>query len=180
MPDAPTTEAPASTEPAPGGQDDLGDAGKRALVEERSARASAEKTARALQKELEALRAGAMSEQEKAIEKARAEARSETLSAANRRILAAEVKAAAASRLADPADAVRFLDLEQFHVDEDGNVDQKSIARALKELLEAKPYLAAGASKPSGSADGGPRGATPPQSPSEVMNQWLRGGRTRP
>jgi len=55
----------------------------------------------------------------------------------------AEVRAAAAGKLADPSDALRFLDLAQFEVGEDGDIDQDEIADAIDELLTQKPYLAA-------------------------------------
>ncbi|OZF25171.1 hypothetical protein CH296_28085 [Rhodococcus sp. 14-2496-1d] len=45
--------------------------------------------------------------------------------------------------LADPADAPRFIDLDQFEVGENGTVDATAIADAIKELVEDKPYLAA-------------------------------------
>lgn len=61
---------------------------------------------------------------------------------ANKKILRSEVKAAAAGKLNDPADAYRFLDLDQFEVSEDGDVDEDEIAAAIAELIESKPYLA--------------------------------------
>ncbi|OQQ32272.1 hypothetical protein A6411_10725 [Prescottella equi] len=64
-------------------------------------------------------------------------------SRANRRIISAEVRAAAATKLADPSDAHKFLDLDQFEVGEDGEVDQDEIADAIDDLLKDKPYLAA-------------------------------------
>lgn len=62
---------------------------------------------------------------------------------ANQKILRAEVRAAAAGKLADPSDAPKFLDLDQFEVGEDGDVDQDEIADAIDDLLKDKPYLAA-------------------------------------
>src|SRR5690625_6678195 len=52
---------------------------------------------------------------------------SEALAKANARIVRSEVKAAAAGKLADPSDAYKFLDLDQFEVDDDGNVDEDEI-----------------------------------------------------
>lgn len=78
------------------------------------------------------------------------------------RIVKAEVKALAGSRLKDPGDAVRLLDLDQFEVDEDGNVDEAIVKAALDELIESKPYLALDAStsrrRPAGDIDQGVRG----------------------
>ncbi|OZF00848.1 hypothetical protein CH300_20125 [Rhodococcus sp. 15-1154-1] len=62
---------------------------------------------------------------------------------ANQRILRSEVRALAAGKLADPADAIKFLDLDQFDVGNDGEVDQDDIADAIDDLVEKKPYLAA-------------------------------------
>ena len=95
------------------------------------------------------------SDAEKAVVAAKAEGRTEALAAANERLVKAEVRIAAAGKLADPADAVRFLDLADFKVDDDGNVDAKSIGKAIDQLLKDKPYLAPGhTGKPSGSGDG--------------------------
>lgn len=71
-----------------------------------------------------------------------AKERAEVLSKANSRIVKSEIKAAAANLFADPTDAVKFLDLDDYEVDEDGNVDEKAIARDLKSLLRDKPHLA--------------------------------------
>jgi hypothetical protein len=38
---------------------------------------------------------------------------------------------------------VRLLDLSQFELDADGNVDEDEVADAIKDLIERKPYLAA-------------------------------------
>ncbi|KRC37517.1 hypothetical protein [Oerskovia sp. Root22] len=65
------------------------------------------------------------------------------LAKANERIRKAEVRAAAAGKLSDPADALKFLDLEQFEVGSDGEVDTSAINEALEGLVKSKPYLAA-------------------------------------
>ena len=85
------------------------------------------------------------SAEEKAVAAARAEGRTEALTAANARLVRAEVKAAAAGVLNDPDDAVNLLNLDEFEVDEDGEVDAKAIKAAVQRLADAKPYLAAGA-----------------------------------
>lgn len=87
----------------------------------------------------------------------------EALSRANARIVKSEIKAAAKGVLNDPADAFKFLDLEQFEVDDDGNVDEELMAEAIAELVTEKPYLAAqGSRKQRGTADGGVRGKARP------------------
>lgn len=65
------------------------------------------------------------------------------LAKANDRIRKAEVRAQAATLLADPADALRFLDLDQFEVGSDGEVDTAAVREAIEGLVKSKPYLAA-------------------------------------
>lgn len=82
----------------------------------------------------------------------------EAMARANARIVKSEVKAAAKGVLADPQDAYRFLDLDQFEVDDDGNVDEDDIADAIADLVKNKPYLAAqGGRRFQGDASGGTR-----------------------
>jgi hypothetical protein len=166
MSDAPTTETAAETSgdsaeaPAPEatteGETALGDAGKKALdamkAERKTARdqAAAEKArADALQAKLDGKEAEYAAEQK---------SEQAALAKYNDRILKSEVKAAATGVLADPADAYKFLDLSKFEVDDDGNVDESVIAKALADLVKNKPYLAAqGGTRFQGTADGGAR-----------------------
>lgn len=93
------------------------------------------------------------------VEKVQREARAAALAEANQRIVRSEVKAAAGGKLADPQDAVRFLDLTEFEVDEAGDVDTDAIAAAIDDLVKKKPYLSAqGGKRFQGSGDGGHRG----------------------
>lgn len=112
-------------------------------------------------KRLAEIEEASKSEQEKAVTAAKAEAdkaaRAEVTERYQRRIVTAEVKAAAGGKLADPADAVRLLDLAQFDLDENDEVDGKAVAKAIDDLLKAKPYLAAKQSKAGGDAGQGPR-----------------------
>ncbi|MCK8670997.1 hypothetical protein M1M07_07680 [Rhodococcus sp. HM1] len=122
----------------PDGADQLGDKGKRAIGRMK-ARLAAEKQKRiAAENRAAELEAG---NDDAAAQQRQIEA--EALAKANDRIVRAEVRAAAAGKLADPADAHRFLDLSQFEVGDDGEVDQDEIAEAIDELLNEKPYLAA-------------------------------------
>lgn len=155
--DTPPTDTPPAEDPP--GSDALGDAGKKALDamkakwKEAETKAKAEADARAaLQAKLDGKEAEHVAAQEKAaLEQA-------ALSKANDRILRSEVKAAAKGVLADPQDAYKFLDLNSFEVDDDGNVDEAVIAKALTDLVAAKPYLAAQSGKKfQGSADGSAR-----------------------
>jgi hypothetical protein len=143
------TTPPEPTQPAgpPGDETALGDAGKRALHAEREARRDAE-TARKTAEE----RAAAIAS----------------------RLLAAEVRAAAAGKLADPGDAPRLLDLAQFTPGEDGSYDTGAITAAIDQLVTGKPYLAAGARGVfQGSGDGGPRGE--PGGGGQLTRNDLRG-----
>lgn len=111
------------------GTADLGDAGKRALAEERRARKAAEK-------ELETLRRAAMSDQEKAIAQAKTDAQTEAAKAAAPRLVKAELRAAAAEA-GVPKDALdgflEYADLSRFLTD-DGEPDSKQITAAVKRL----------------------------------------------
>jgi len=142
------------------GEKELGDKGKQALdrmkkkwQDERDKRA-------AMEAELADLRKP--KDDEKPDEKQiRADADKAATAKVNERILRSEVKAAAAGKLADPADAYRFLDLSKFDVDDEGNVDEDEIADAIDDLLAKKPYLGVtqgDKKKFQGSADGGARG----------------------
>lgn len=150
---------------------ELGDAGKKALDAERARARDAEKASKADRKRADELadrlakiEESSKSEHDKALEQARKEAGEtagkEATAKANRRIIRAEVKAAAAGTFADADDAVALLDLEQFDIDDDGEVDAKAIAKELDALLDRKPHLRAGGAKPQGSGDGGARTTT--------------------
>lgn len=159
-----------------GGQDDdgsgsgddgdgLAEAGKKALAGERKARREAERARKAAEAELAELRAAQAAKKnddgdgaKPDAEQIRREAEQAATVKANERILRSEVKAAAAGKLADPADALAHLDLSKFEVGDDGSVDESEIADAIGDLLKAKPYLAARAQGFQGTGDGGPRG----------------------
>lgn len=106
-------------------------------------------------------------------ESVRRSAEQAALAKANTRIIRAEVKAAAAGKLADPADAYKFLDLDQFEVDDDGNVDSEEVADAIEELVKSKPYLAAqGRQRFQGTGDGG--AARKASRPKQLTKQDLK------
>ncbi|WP_327268804.1 hypothetical protein OG233_14100 [Streptomyces sp. NBC_01218] len=137
-------------EPDPDGADELGDKGKRALASMKGKWRAERDRARELAERL-AEKDGADES-----EKVRREAESAALSKANSRIIRAEVKAAAKGVLADPADAYKFLDLDQFEVDENGDLDSDEVTEAINELIKSKPYLAAATAKRfQGTGDGG-------------------------
>lgn len=160
--DAPETTSPASDAPADadpqGDPAALGDAGKKALDAMKAERNAARQEA--AEAKAEAARLKAAQEGREAEHKAELEAqkvREEALATANQRILKAEIRAQAAGKLADPADALNYLDLADFEVGEDGDVDSAAITQAIAELLDKKPYLAAQGQRFQGSGDQGPR-----------------------
>lgn len=159
--------------------DGLGDAGRAALQKERAARKEAEKARRALEAEIAAIREQAQQSSDEAAKKAEAdrirqEATEAATARANERILAAEVRAAAAGKLSDPADALRFLDMKDFEVAEDGSVDAGEISGAISDLIKSKPYLAATAQGFQGSGDNGSRGGKPGGPPQITSREALR------
>lgn len=153
------TATEASTDTTAEGEAALGDAGKKALDAMKAKWKDADKLAKDNAAALAAIQAKLDGkEAEHATEQAKRETEQAALAKANDRILKSEVKAAAKGVLADPQDAYKFLDLESFEVDDDGNVDEDAIAKALTDLVAAKPYLAAqGGKRFQGSADGGAR-----------------------
>jgi membrane protein involved in colicin uptake len=165
------------------GQDDAGDggdlaeAGRKALAAERKARRDAERARKAAEKELADLKAAQQAKKDgddaaAAADKTRRDAETAALAKANARILAAEVKAAAAGKLADPADAARYLDMAEFEVGDDGSVDAEAITEAISVLIQAKPYLAAKAQGFQGGGDGGAR--TGGSKPRQVTDAELK------
>lgn len=148
--DEPDEEEPEGDEPDPEGADELGDKGKRALASMKGKWRAERDRARELAERL-AEKDGADE-----AEQVRRQAEKDALSKANGRIIRAEVKAAAKGVLADPADAYKFLDLDQFEVDENGDLDSDEVAEAIEELIKSKPYLAAATAKRfQGTGDGG-------------------------
>lgn len=93
----------------------------------------------------------------------RAEAEATANAKVAERIIRTELRAASTGKLNDPNDALKFLDLSQFAVDSDGDVDEEEIGWAIDDLVKRKPYLAAQspASKKT-SFDGGARKETRP------------------
>lgn len=161
-----------STDDDGDGEDDLGDKGKKALTrmkEQRKAALTSHRdtitaVAQALGSTPERVRAalrdkklgeliagrkgknagGKDGDDEIDAEQIRAEAEQEANAKANRRIVRADLKAAAAGKLADPSDAIAFIDLDEIEVGENGETDEDELAEAIDELLQRKPHLAAG------------------------------------
>lgn len=149
---ADTTTQTAGESTADGQQDEtpiegaeaLGDAGKKALDAMKAKWKEAERVARERDAELAELRAKAEGkEKEFAAEQERRKVEAEALAKANERILKAEFRAEAAGKLADPSDVLRYIDLKDFEVGDDGEVDREAVASAVEALVKSKPYLAA-------------------------------------
>lgn len=132
----------------------LGDAGKKAIDRMKAERNAAKSEAAEAKKQLAELQQANETETDKRIR----EATEQALAGANARVVSAEVRAQAAGKLADPADAIKFLDLNKFEVDDTGAVDQDAISAAIDELVKSKPYLAPQRRDGfQGTADGGAR-----------------------
>ncbi|RZU64930.1 hypothetical protein EV379_1241 [Microterricola gilva] len=142
----------------------------KALVAERTARKAAEK-------ELKALRdANALKDkpaEEQALEQARIEARAEATEKANKRLIGAELKAAATGKVKNPALALKLIDTSGIDVDDDGEVDSDALNQAIAALLVDYPELAAdGGSRFGGGADQGAKGKT--SKPAQLSEQDIK------
>jgi hypothetical protein len=147
----PVVETPPAGEvetPVPG-EEALGDPGKKALDAMKAEKRAALQEARDAKAQLaEALARIDGKEKEFAAEQERRKVEADALAKANERILKAEVRAAAAGVLEDPTDALLFLDLSQFEVGDDGDVDTAAVKAAIVDLAKSKPRLAAQGGKP--------------------------------
>ncbi len=153
--DATTTTTP---DTAKGDESALGDPGKRALDAMKAERNAAKSELANLRAELDALKAKAEGrEAEHAAEREAQKVRDAALAVANARILKAEIRAAAAGKLTDPADALRFVDASGFAVGEDGEVDSAAVQAAIADLLKERPYLGVKDARFQAGADGGAR-----------------------
>jgi hypothetical protein len=84
----------------------------------------------------------AKTENEKAIDAARSEGRTEVMAAANARLIAAEARALVAeARFAKPELAVRALDLKDVKISDDGEVDVAAIKAKVKELADSGAFV---------------------------------------
>jgi hypothetical protein len=159
----PTTTSTSTNGTADDGKHEPSDSERRleaALTAERRGR-------EALQRQLDDLKKQAMSEQERAVAEAHEAGKAEARAELSTAMLRAEIRARAAGKLSDPADAVRLLDVDEL-LHDDGTFDHKQIDAALDELLKSKPYLAA-------QSNGSP---PPPRPPQGVREQPAEHGST--
>jgi hypothetical protein len=140
-----------------------------ALDKEREKFKAADKRAKELDSfrvKAEELESASKTELERAVDAARKEGESSALQRANSRLVSAEARAlAAAQQFRDATDAVRFLDLAEVQVSDDGTVDTGSLAKQLEQLAKDKPYLLAEArpTRPQGDVGQGPRMPAAPE-----------------
>ena len=158
-----TTDSTETTTTDDSGEAALGDAGKKALDAMKARVKEAERLAREARNELAKSKEDAALKDkpadEQAIEKARNEAKAEARAESDKRILKSELKAAAKGVLADPTDAALYINLADFTVSDDGEVDSDALNDAIAELIKNKPHLAAGKqSRFDGAADQGAKG----------------------
>lgn len=165
-----------TTEPASEGADQLGDPGKKALDSMKGKWHEERDKRRALEARIAALETPAPTGDTDTPDPdaIRREAAREATTKANARILKSEIKAVAAGKFADPADALAFLDLGKFEVDDNGDVDPDEISDAIEDLLTRKPHLAATA-RPrfQGTGDGG--AARKASGPKQLTRADLKG-----
>lgn len=120
-------EPPAPPAPMPGEPEDAAQELRTALAEER-------RRHRETMQALSALQQSSMTDQEKAIAEAKSAGRSEAIREAGKRVAAAEFRALAAGRLADPDAYLELLDLSPF-IGEDGEIDKKALAKMVERLI---------------------------------------------
>ena len=109
--------------------------------------------------ELTKLRQQGLTDAEKAIAKAKEEGRAEAAAEHARQLAAAEFRAQAANRLADPEAALAVLDLEKLV--KDGQPDKKAIGKLVDQLAAVPP--------PPGRVPPGPMPGAP-----NPEHDWLR------
>ncbi|MFD4833754.1 hypothetical protein ACFWPV_28495 [Streptomyces uncialis] len=154
----PQTDPTTGGTPAEGDQGDQGEGDASAeLVTERAARAAAEKRAETAEQEASRLRRSNAATRGTDLDALRDEIRAEFTG----QLVRAEIRAAAAGQLRDPADALSLLDVSALAGS--GDVDAKAVAAAVAALVKAKPYLAAesGTSSDTAPAPWGDVGAGP-------------------
>lgn len=168
-----TPPTPSTPPPAANGTEGGNGAGspeqiRADLVDERRRR-------QALEADLEKLRKEHQTDEEKKLDEARKEGRSEATKELTGKLVRAEIRTLAAGKFADAADALAHLrDELDTLVTKDGDPDTKAIETKLDALLKAKPHLAA-RSKPSALPGGG---ANPPTTTSfnDTIRRKARGG----
>ncbi|MFD8955692.1 hypothetical protein ACFV0W_01860 [Streptomyces anulatus] len=140
----PGTGSDDKPEGAPGtatGSERQGEAGKvaegDAVKTAETARAAAEKRATEAEQEAARLRRSNAATKGTDLDALRSEVRAEFTEA----LVRAELRAAAAGKLRDPADALALLDVASL-AGPGGDIDAAAVAAAVDQLVKDKPYLA--------------------------------------
>lgn len=133
-----------------------------------------ERNAKRLQGEVTTLQQAGETAADAALRSAREEGQQAALADLTPQLTAARLEAAvlrsAGTKLADPGDALRFIDAATV-TDDGGAVDVNKLGSSIDELIVSKPYLAAGFKPAPPGVQGGPRGAT--DGPTD-MNDLIR------
>src|SRR4029450_9539921 len=90
------------------------------------------------EQDLERAKTEGLSEKERELAEAEQRGRTAALAESGRRLLEAQVLAAAAGKLQDPADAIRYLDLDAML---ELDADERELPTAIDNPVEDKPYL---------------------------------------
>ncbi|MET9147308.1 hypothetical protein [Streptomyces sp. NPDC004042] len=136
-----------------------------------TARAAAEKRASEAEQEAARLRRSNAATRGTDLDALREEVRQEFTEA----LVRAELRAAAAGRLRDPADAVALLDVSSLAGS--GDIDAAAVAAAVDQLVKDKPYLAADQGSPApmwGDVGAGPRESTDEPEPATPLDRLRR------
>lgn len=158
---------------------------KKALDAERAARAAAEKVAKTngraikdLTKEIERIKASSATDEEKKSNEVRAEAAKAEREKLSKPLKRAAVKAAAAGRLANPSAALRLVDLEEIEIDDDGEIDEDTVTKAIDALLEEMPELKAkGAGKSGADTSNGKDGGKGEPDMNDLLRRAVTGSK---
>lgn len=143
-------------DPKAGDDDALGDAGKKALQAERTARQEADKKVADLEAEVSRLRRANAATKGTDLDAIKAEIRSEFAEG----LVEAQLEAAATGRLAKAEDAVLFVGRDTIaELAKGGRPDKAAITKAIDKVLEERPYLAAKEPAQWGDVGGGHHGA---------------------
>ncbi|MER5304583.1 hypothetical protein ABT039_34665 [Streptomyces lasiicapitis] len=132
-----------------------------AVKTERTAREAAEQRASEAEQEAARLRRSNAAVKGVDLDALRAEVRAEF----TEQLVRAELRAAAAGRLRDPADALALLDVSSL-AGSGGGIDAAAVAAAVDQLVKDKPYLAAestGTAPAWGDVGAGPRENAEPE-----------------
>lgn len=118
--------------------DALGDAGKKALDSERTARKEAERKLAESEAEVSRLRRSNAANKGTDVEAIKAEIRAEFAEG----LVQAQLEAAATGRLAKPEDAVLFVGRDKIaELSKGGKPDKAAISAAIDDVLKERPYL---------------------------------------